>query len=73
MKTTNTITISINITITFTGGTGDAASSFTLQSSANVAGPYVDVASTITPVSGVTFQAVVPEAGSVQFYRIRRN
>jgi hypothetical protein len=64
-----------NVTLTFTGGTGDAATTFTLQSSSNVAGPYADVspAATITALGGTAFRAVAAQNGTVQFYRLRRN
>ena len=54
----------LNFSITDEGGT------FTVQSASTVTGPYTNVASTITPLSGGTFQVIVPQNGAMQFYRI---
>ena len=72
---TNTVLGGGNVTLTFTGGTGDAITSFTLQSSSAVNGTYTDVspAATISALGGVAFQAVTSQNGAQQFYRIRRN
>ena len=63
-----------SVIINFTTVDGDlTASSFALQSASLVAGPYSDVANaSITPLSVGAFQAVAPQTGSMQFYRIRR-
>ncbi len=60
------------VVINFTTDDGDLiASSFALQSAAGVNGPYADNAgATIVPLSAGAFQAVVPQSGSVQFYRV---
>ena len=66
----NNGTVVINFTSTVDGDL--TASSFALQSASVVAGPYADVASaSITPLSVGAFQAVAPQTGSMQFYRIR--
>ena len=61
--------------INFSTVDGDlTASSFTLQSAATVTGPYTAASgATITSLSGGGFQAVVPQSGSAQFYRIQQN
>ena len=61
------------VVINFTTVDGDLiASSFALQGASVVSGPYVDIAgASITPLSAGAFQAVVPQSGAVQFYRIR--
>jgi hypothetical protein len=63
------------VVINFTTVDGDAvASSFTLQSASVVSGPYANVSSaSITLLSAGAFQAVAPQNGSVQFYRIQQN
>ena len=63
-----------NVTIQFTSSNGaDTTSSFALQSSSTVTGPYTDVspAATFTQSGGV-FQTIYPQSGPVRFYRIRR-
>lgn len=59
--------------INFTSVDGDMiATSFALQSATKVSGPYADVAAAgITQLGAGAFQAVVPQSGAVQFYRIR--
>jgi hypothetical protein len=58
--------------INFTTVDGDATTaSFTLQSASVVTGPYANTAAaSITQLSAGAFQAVVPQSGSAQFYRI---
>jgi len=62
------------VVINFTTVDGDAiASSFVLQSAGSVSGPYANASgATITLLSPGAFQAVAPQTGSVQFYRIRQ-
>jgi hypothetical protein len=48
----------------------DGGSSLTVQSASNVKGPYTTVPATITPLGNGSFQAVVPQNGAIQFYRI---
>jgi len=61
--------------INFTTVDGDVtASSFTLLSSPYVTGPYASAAgATITSLGGGAYQAVVPQSGVAQFYRIQQN
>ena len=61
--------------INFTTVDGDlTTSSFTLQSAATVTGPYTTAAgASITSLGGGGFQAVVPQSGAAQFYRILQN
>lgn len=63
------------VVINFTTVDGDAiASSFVLQSAGVVGGPYANASGAIiTQLSAGAFQAVVPQNGSVQFYRIHQN
>ena len=60
-----------NVTINFTAGTNDAASAFTLISSATVNGIYTNNAASITGGSG-TYQATAGTNGSTQFYQLIR-
>jgi hypothetical protein len=62
------------VVINFTSVDGDTtASSFALQRATAVTGVYADVAgAVITQLSAGAFQAVVPQNGSIQFYRIRQ-
>ena len=61
------------VVINFTTVDGDLiASSFAVQGAAAVNDPYSDIAgAAITPLSAGAFQAVVPQSGPPQFYRIR--
>ena len=72
--TINNIVISGgNVIITFSSQNGsDSISSFTLQSSNTVNGPYAGVspAATITSLGMNQFQATTPYNGGTQFYRI---
>jgi hypothetical protein len=62
-----------NVTINFTAGASDAASAFTLISSATVNGAYTAVnGAIITKVSSGVFQATAGVNGSTQFYRLER-
>ncbi|HYG34540.1 MAG TPA: FlgD immunoglobulin-like domain containing protein [Clostridia bacterium] len=72
--TISKISISGNtVTIDFSAGDTDAASNFTLQSSASPAGTYAAASgASITQVSPGSFRATVPVNGGSQFYRIRR-
>jgi hypothetical protein len=58
--------------INFTTVDGDTtAASFVVQTASAVNGPYTTSGSaTITPLSAGAYQAVVPQSGAVQFYRI---
>ena len=61
------------MTIVFQANAGDVPAQFTLQKSSPLAaGPYADVASTITSLGGGVFQAVKAKDASPAFYRIRR-
>ena len=60
-----------NVTINFTAGTNDAASAFTLISSATVNGIYTNNAASITGGSG-SYQATAGTNGSTQFYQLIR-
>jgi hypothetical protein len=61
------------MTIVFQANAGDVPAQFTLQKSSPLAaGPYADVASTITSLGGGAFQAVKAKDASPAFYRIRR-
>ncbi|MGI8967051.1 MAG: hypothetical protein ACR2H1_13325, partial [Limisphaerales bacterium] len=73
---TNIRVVGTNVIMTFTTtDSSDTGASFTLQSSAVVTGPYVDVspAATITQVSPRVFQAITGVNGPTRFYRIRHN
>ncbi len=62
-----------NVVLTFAGSTTDTASSFTLLSAGVASGPYSPApGATITQVGSGTFQAMVPNSGSVQFYRLKK-
>jgi hypothetical protein len=62
-----------NIQIDFTYVDLDSVpASFTLQSAANVTGPYSDVASSITQLGPGSFRAEKAPSGSKQFYRVRK-
>jgi len=65
-------TVGSNVEIDFTAGAADSVGSFTLQSSGNVASGYGDVSSTITQLGTGSFRATRAQAGSSQFYRVRR-
>jgi len=60
-----------NLTITFSASQSDTAGEFTLQSSAEVTGPYANVpgAVTVQTIYG-TFSVTIPAPPSTQFYRI---
>jgi hypothetical protein len=61
------------MTIVFQANASDVPAQFTLQKSSPLpAGPYADVASTITSLGGGSFQAVKAKDASPAFYRIRR-
>ena len=65
-----------SVTLTWTSpGTADTTTSFTVQSSASVSGPYADInpAATITQPGGpgTIFQATVPANSPTTFYRLR--
>jgi len=55
-----------------TGDPFDNTGSFTLQSSTNVAGPYLNTAGTLTGSAGL-FQFIVPTNGGTMFYRLLHN
>ena len=59
-------------TINFTGSSSDAASAFTLLSSAAANGTYTTAAGATITGSGGAFQATVAASGPRQFYRIRK-
>ena len=60
-----------SVTINFNGPASASASSFTLYSSARVAGPYAPVSgAAISSLGQGTFQATTTTSGSAQFYRI---
>lgn len=62
-----------NVVLMFAGSSTDLASSFTLLSAEAVSGPYSPAAGAIiTQMSPGTFQAVVPNSGSAQFYRLKK-
>jgi hypothetical protein len=48
----------------------DDASSFSVLGASKVNGPYASVAATVTSLGNGSLQAVVPQNGAVQFYRI---
>jgi hypothetical protein len=51
--------------------TEDDSNAFSIYSSSTVAGPYANVsAAMITSLGGGIYQAVVPQSGATQFYRI---
>jgi acetaldehyde dehydrogenase (acetylating) len=57
--------------INFTTADGDSTvSSFVVQASATLSG-FADVSASITALSAGAFQAVVPQSGNTEFYRIR--
>jgi hypothetical protein len=58
--------------INFTGDAGDTPSSFTLQSADQVSDAFSDTDATITQTAPGNFQAVCPQDGSQQFYRVER-
>jgi hypothetical protein len=64
------------VTINFTGSTSDAATAFTVLSSASPSGPYGSApGGNVTLLSPGVFQATAPAAPAsspMQFYRIRR-
>ncbi len=57
-------TVVMDFSVTDDGG------SFSVQGASKVTGPYATVAATITPLGSGAFQAVVPQNGAIQFYRI---
>ncbi len=61
-----------NAVIDFGDSTSNVAGQFVLQSASTVAGPYADLASSITTLSAGHFRATVPVSGSAQFYRVRK-
>ena len=61
------------VQINFTAGTGDSASDFALQTTANLGTTPTDIAATISSTGPGQFKAVRAVGGSTQFYRIRRN
>lgn len=61
------------VQIDFDGTAQDTAAAFTLQATANAAGPYTDAGTaTITQVSPGKFRASIAASGGQQFYRVRR-
>src|SRR6202008_523684 len=65
--------VSTNVVLSFTTpSTSDNTSSFTLQSSPVVTGPYTNTPATFTGANG-TFQVTVPQGGSNMFYRLLHN
>jgi hypothetical protein len=73
---THTVASGGSVTLTFLGGSGDAPSSFALQSSPTVSpDAFADVtpAPTITSLGSDVFQVTTPQVGPQEFYRIRRN
>ena len=65
----------INVTINFTAGASDAASTFTLISSATAgpSGGYAPVAgASITNISPGVFQTTTAVNGATRFYRLER-
>jgi hypothetical protein len=62
-----------NIQVNFTtGDLFDTAGSFTLQSAADVTGPYTDDGTaTITLLTTGSFRATISYNGPTRFYRIR--
>jgi hypothetical protein len=60
------------VEISFTGAVSDTTSSFQLQTAATAAGPYADVASTLTQTGSGQFNASLPANGTQRFYRVRR-
>lgn len=61
------------VTVNFTGDATDTPSSFQLQSSGSVNGPYADDNSAVISGTGGVFQASSTVSGTMRFYRIRRN
>lgn len=63
-----------NVQIDFTAHAADVVAQFVLQSSSNVAGPYVDTTSTLTSPSAGNFRSTVGynPLDTPKFYRIRR-
>lgn len=63
------------VVINFTTTDGETnTSAVAVQSATLVAGPYTTVANaTITSLGGGAFQAVVPQNGAIQFYRVVEN
>jgi Calx-beta domain len=61
-----------NVQINFSANTNDVIGQFVLQGASQVAGPYIDVSSTITSPSAGQFRATRPLSGGTQFYRLRR-
>ena len=63
-----------NLSVSFTTpGALDTTSSFTLQSSPNVNGPYTNDAAAIFSGSSPSFSVTVPEAGTNLFFRLHHN
>jgi hypothetical protein len=62
-----------SVTLNFTGSSNDVPSAFTLLSSAIAGGPFTNASGdTIIQMSPGHFQAIVTNAGSSQFYRLKR-
>ncbi|HZV33360.1 MAG TPA: FlgD immunoglobulin-like domain containing protein [Verrucomicrobiae bacterium] len=62
-----------NVVMTFTGYPNDAPSAYTIQSAANVQGPYTNVTSAvITKSSPGVFKATTSTSGATAFYRVKR-
>ncbi|MFN7138590.1 MAG: Calx-beta domain-containing protein [Limisphaerales bacterium] len=61
------------VQIDFAGNQSDLPTGFTLQAASEAAGPYADVAASITQLQSSTFRATRLLSGPQQFYRIRRH
>jgi hypothetical protein len=62
-----------NVVLLFAGASTDTPSTFTILSAGDLVGPYAAVqVSNITEVSPGQFQAIVPDSGSAQFYRVKK-
>lgn len=71
---TNITIVTSNVRVDFAGATSDVPAVFLLQSSTNVAGPYViDQVATLSQLSPGGFRAVTPyTTNAARFYRIMR-
>ncbi|MEP6662580.1 MAG: Calx-beta domain-containing protein [Verrucomicrobiota bacterium] len=62
-----------NVQIDFTGAASDAASAFTVVSSATVNGTFVtDGTASVSQIGSGSFRATVPLNGNIRFFRIKR-
>ena len=62
-----------NVVLLFSADSTNTASTFTILSAGDIVGPYAAFqGSNITEVSPGQFQAVVPDSGSAQFYRVKK-